>query len=458
MSSVWLSVGTGVPPAYTIIDYVGCNHCLLSSYLCVWRPTTVCPQTVSVQLIAIIKSRLSFAADVHGHLLCFLYETTFCAFTAACVRSPLFKISTFRKVFSSYSGVTIILPCKNHLFHHELPDSSNFPDSLTPSEWWNTQAKTPKDSALQAQQGSSGDPPQLQVTLPAPQLAVRAAQHVISPSSPPFEKSSNTPQVGRRRPPTSSPSPSPTAIIQTHRAPNRPTMPAPPTIPARPTFSFANPPTTRNPSTPPPSRRFNPNSQSPDYGPPDDDQSPDYGPPDDEQSPDFDPPDDNQSPDYGPPDDDDLDDFGAILGATDNAGEGENSGENGNVEEAEAGAEAQHEAQNETTQQEPVAPKSTTKTSKSKSRKAKAKSGRVDKQSKPKPKPRSAPRPRRSRQTIETPSDAPARNTRSQTGGRGGRAARSGGSRFGYEELERVEREGRRLRREERERRGKGGG
>ena len=77
MSSVWHSVDTGVRPASTIIDCVGCNYCLLSSYLCVWKPTTVCPQIVSVQLLAIIKSRLSFAADVPGHLLCSPYATTF---------------------------------------------------------------------------------------------------------------------------------------------------------------------------------------------------------------------------------------------------------------------------------------------------------------------------------------------------------------------------------------------
>ena len=160
MSNFCLPVGTGVPPAYTIFDCVGCNHFLLSSYLCVWRPITVCPQTVSVQLIALIKSRLSFAADVPDHLLCSPYKI-FCAFTAVCVRSPLFKIPTFRKVFSSYSGITVILPCKNHPFRHELPNSTNFPDSLIPSEWWTTQAETPKDSASQALQGSSADPPQL---------------------------------------------------------------------------------------------------------------------------------------------------------------------------------------------------------------------------------------------------------------------------------------------------------
>ena len=35
MSGVWLSMDTGVPSAYTIIDRVCCNHCLLSVYLCV---------------------------------------------------------------------------------------------------------------------------------------------------------------------------------------------------------------------------------------------------------------------------------------------------------------------------------------------------------------------------------------------------------------------------------------
>ncbi len=242
-------------------------------------------------------------------------------------------------------------------------------------------------------------------------------------------KSSNSPQVGRRRPPTSSPSP--TATVQSTRPPNRPTMPNRPTIPARPTFSFTNPPTTRNPSSPPSSRR-GPNSQSPDYGPPDDD----------------------------------LDDLEGTFGVIDEAGVGENSGEKAEVENpeaGEAGEEAQHEAQNQTAPQQPAAPKSTTK-SKSKSKKAKAQSSRVSKQSQPKPvsaaKTPSASRPRRRpRQTIETPSDAPAQNTRSQTGVRGGRMARSGGSRFGYEELERVEREGRRMRRGVRERRnGKGRG
>ena len=219
MSSVWLSVGIGVPSAYTIIDYVGCNHFLLSSYLCVWRPTTVCSQTVSVQLIAIIKSRLSFAADVHGRLCLFFYETTFCAFTAVCVRFPLFNIFRSEKFALPIPVSTIILPCKNHPFRHEVPSSSNFPDSLTPSEWWTTQAETPKDSASQALQGSSGDPPQLQLTLPAPQPAAGAAHHVFSQASPPL-KNQLTPPSGPQK--TSYLKPKPTCNISNQPAPQPP--------------------------------------------------------------------------------------------------------------------------------------------------------------------------------------------------------------------------------------------
>ena len=55
MSSAWLSADADVLPDYTIIDCLGCNHCLLSSFPYMWKSITACPLSVSAPFIAIIN-------------------------------------------------------------------------------------------------------------------------------------------------------------------------------------------------------------------------------------------------------------------------------------------------------------------------------------------------------------------------------------------------------------------
>ena len=99
------------------------GYFLLSSYLCVWRPITVCRQTVSVQLIAIIKSRLSFAANNHGHFLCFLYETTFALSRPLASASHCSHSEKFSRLIPASPSTC---PVKTTLFTMSAPTPSTF--------------------------------------------------------------------------------------------------------------------------------------------------------------------------------------------------------------------------------------------------------------------------------------------------------------------------------------------
>ena len=133
---------------------------------------------------SIQQSRWLFAAESHDYSL-FSLEDFFCTFSQL-LASTLNYPNSLHSKEHSHPIPAPLSSCfvKPTVSTTSLPNLSNFPHLLTPSKWWNIQAKTPNHSASQAPQPSSGVPPQLQRTPPAPHLAARAAHHVCNLHNP----------------------------------------------------------------------------------------------------------------------------------------------------------------------------------------------------------------------------------------------------------------------------------